>query len=267
VNISPDGRVYTFDLVKTNWQDGKPFTSDDVKYTLTEVSSKYSAIFAGSARAIEAIDTPAPDRVVIRLKTPYGPLLNSLTCAQGGAVLPAHIFRGTDVLKNPAIFKPVGLGPFQLKEWQRGDHLTLARNPNYWEQGKPYLDEVIFKIVPQSTARTQGMLAGEIDFIPYLFMSISDYKAIKSNPRLKLTPAKNFPAVDYMFINVTRKPLDDVRVRQALWVAIDRDYLLNVAYDGLSRARSAGRPQPTSIFARCTPTIQQRPRSFWTRRA
>jgi peptide/nickel transport system substrate-binding protein len=232
-SVSPDGRVYTFDLIRANWQDGQPFTSDDVKYTLSEVSSKYSAIFTGAAHAIEAIETPRPDRLVIRLKTPYGPLLNSLTCSQGGAILPAHVFRGTDILKNPAIAKPVGLGPFLLKDWQRGDHLTLERNPNYWEKGKPYLDEIIFKIVPQAAARTQGLLAGDIDYVPYLYMSISDYKAVQNNPSFKLTPGKNFPSVDYMFTNVTRKPFDDIRVRHALWMAVDRDYLLNVAYRGL----------------------------------
>src|SRR4029079_6948757 len=99
----------------------------------------------------------APDRVIIRLKKPYGPLINALSCSQGAAILPAHIFRGTDVLKNPAIQKPVGLGPFLLKEWVRGSHVTLARNPDYWEKGFPYLDEVIFKIMPQPASRTQAL--------------------------------------------------------------------------------------------------------------
>ncbi len=99
--VSPDGKTYSFDLVKAKWQDGKPFTSEDVKYTLLEVSAKYSSVFAGAGRMIEGIDTPAPDKVVIRLKAPYGPFLVSLACQQGGAILPKHVYEGTNPLQNP----------------------------------------------------------------------------------------------------------------------------------------------------------------------
>ena len=112
---SPDGLTYTFELNDAEWHDGKPFTSDDVKYSLLEVSAKYSAVFAPAARAIESIETPTKNRVIIKLKQPFGPFLISLGCIQGAAIMPAHIFRGTDVLKNPATtITPVGTGAFKL---------------------------------------------------------------------------------------------------------------------------------------------------------
>src|SRR5690348_9997000 len=76
--ISPDGKTYSFDLVKANWHDGKPFTSEDVKFSLIEVNSKTSTVFRPAANRIESIDTPAPDKVVIHLKEAFGPMMISL---------------------------------------------------------------------------------------------------------------------------------------------------------------------------------------------
>ena len=119
--ISPDALTYTFQLNKASWHDGKPLTSEDVKFTLLEVSSKYGSKFTAPGGAIKEILTPDPQTVVVKLSKPFGPFLFSLACEQNAAILPAHIFRGTDVLKNPAtLTKPVGSGPFMLQEWVRG---------------------------------------------------------------------------------------------------------------------------------------------------
>ena len=99
--ISPDALTYTFNLIQTNWQDGKPFTSADVKYSIAEVTSKLKPSFQESAKAIDSIETPDPQTVVIKLKKPFGPFLMSLACEQGGAIMPKHLFEGTDPLKNP----------------------------------------------------------------------------------------------------------------------------------------------------------------------
>jgi peptide/nickel transport system substrate-binding protein len=231
---SDDGLVYTFDLNKAQWSDGEPFTSDDVKFTLLDVSAKYSAMFADPGRAIDTIETPTPERVVIRLKEPFGPLLRSLACNQGGALLPAHILRGTDILTNPLMSTaPLGTGPFMLEEWKRGNYVRLAANPHYWQPGKPYLNEVIAQILPQASSRTQALLSGEVDIVPYYFMAPSDYQTVKANPVLRLTPGPITPSLDFIAFNVKRKPLDDKRVRQALMIATDRDLLLRTAYQNI----------------------------------
>ena len=232
--ISPDGKTYEFLLNKANWQDGQPFTSEDVKYTLLEISAKYSAVFSGAGRVIDTIETPSPQKAVIRLKEPYGPLLLSLACPQGGAILPKHLYEGTNPLQNPTTTqKPVGLGPFMLKEWKRGDYIRLVKNPTYWEPGKPYLDEIVAKVIPQPSARTQALLTGEIDFIMGYFFAPNDFDAVKASPKLQLRPANIPPGIDILFLNVTRKPLDDRRVRQALMMATDRDLLFKTAFLGV----------------------------------
>ena len=230
-SISPDGKTYTFELEKAQWQDGKPFTSEDVKYSLTEVNAKYSAIFAGAGRTIDSIETPAPDKAIVHLKQPYGPFMISQACSHGGSILPAHIFRGTNPLQNPASGdKPVGIGPFALTEWKRGDYIRLARNPNYREPGKPLLDELVAKIITQSSARVQALQAGEVDHLMYFYLPANNYDQVRANPALSLTLAKVPAGIDVILLNVGRKPLDDKRVRQALLTAIDRDYLIRNAF-------------------------------------
>jgi peptide/nickel transport system substrate-binding protein len=242
--ISPDGLTYTFDLISARWQDGQAFTGDDVKYSLLDVDAKYSAIFAPAGRVIDTIDTPAPDQVVIKLKQPFGPFLLSLGCIQGGAILPAHLFRGTDILRNPATTdRPVGTGAFKVTEWQHGDHIRLERNPDYAAPGKPYLDEIIGKVIPQSTSRTQALQSGEVDLI--YSPPGSDLAAIRADPKLKLVTADTPPLSSILFFNTVRKPFGDKRVRQALFMATDRDYILKTAFQGVG---SVGRmPFTTDI--------------------
>lgn len=229
--ISPDGLTYTFELNHAKWHDGKPFTSADVKYSLLEASSKYNAVFSATGRDIAGIDTPADDRVVIRLKHPYGPLLLSLSCTHGGAILPKHVFEGTDITTNKAsTTAPIGTGAFKLASWTRGDSFRLVRNPEYWEPGKPYLDEVIGKILPQPGTRVPALLSGQADFITYFYLPASDYDALRANPDYMLTPAPVAPSQDMLFLNTRHKPFDDKRVRQALFIAIDRPFLLKSAF-------------------------------------
>lgn len=231
--VSPDGLVYSFLLQPARFQDGQALTSEDVRFTLLEVSAKYSSIFSAVGKTIAAIETPAPDLVVIKLSHPYGPLLRSLACNQGGGILPARKLAGTDILKNPLLTTaPLGTGPFMLREWKRGDYIRLAANPYYWQAGKPYLDELIAKVIPQDSSRTQALMAGDIDFINFFNVPTGDYAVIKANPRLRLTVGHVGPSIDFMALNVTRKPLDDRRVRQALLIALDRDFLLHTAYQG-----------------------------------
>jgi peptide/nickel transport system substrate-binding protein len=233
VDISDDKLTYTFVLNDANWQDGKPVTAKDVKYTYEEISGKHSPTFMRTLTAIEKIEAVSDKEVAITLKEPYGPFLIALTCQQGAAILPEHVYAGTDPTTNPASnAEPVASGPFLLKEWVRGSHLRLVKNPDYWEEGKPYLDEVIAQIMPSGAGRTQALLSGQIDRIPWFALQVSDYPLIERSPQLTLLAARKPPAMDFISINTTKEPFDDKRVRQALMFATDREFLLKSAYNG-----------------------------------
>jgi peptide/nickel transport system substrate-binding protein len=253
--ISPDGLTYDFALIDAAWHDGQKLTSEDVKYSILEVSAKYSAIFAPAGRVIDSIETPAPDRVVFKLKRPFGPFLISLGCIQGGAILPAHLYRGTNPLANPTTTNsPVGTGAFKLAEWQRGDFIRLVRNPGYFEPGKPLLDEIIGKVITQSTARIQALQAGEVDLV--FSVPATDLATVRANPQLKVVQSDNAPLSSIAFFNTARKPFDDKRVRQALFMATDRDYIFKTAFLGVG---SVGiMPFTTDIGWAANPDIDYR---------
>lgn len=231
--VSDDGLTYTFDLVTANWHDGKPFTSADVKYSLTEVSAKFGPIFSSAGKMIERVEAPAADKVVVTLRKSFGPFLMSLACPQNGAIMPAHIFQGTDPVTNPASqAAPVGTGPFKLAEWRRGEFIRMERNDDYWEDGKPYLDEVYARVIPQPSSRLQSLRAGEVDFIGGYYLPASDYSVVQSTPGIKLENSGFAPGAKVLFLNTTHKPLDDKRVRQALMMATNRDFLYKAVWFG-----------------------------------
>ncbi len=230
--ISPDGLTYTFNLNPATWHDGKPLTSADVKFTLLEISSKYGSKFNAPGKAIKEIETPNPQTVVIRLSKPFGPFLFSLACEQNAAIMPEHIFKGTEILKNPAsLTKPVGAGPFMLTEWVRGSHLTFVKNPKYWGPGEPFLDRVIVKIMPDASARMLALQAGEVDYIDQYYFPISAVNVMRNDPRFSLKEV-SYPSTDIIILNTRKKPLDHVKVRQALLTAIDRQFILKNVFLG-----------------------------------
>jgi peptide/nickel transport system substrate-binding protein len=120
-----------------------------------------------------------------------------------------------------------------LKEWVRGDHLTLVRNPHYWEAGKPHLDQIVAKEIPQASSRTLALQSGEIDFILSYYFAPNDFRTVLRNPKLSLREAGFAPSDQLMFFNTQRSPTNDRRVRQALVMATDRNYLLQTVWFGL----------------------------------
>ncbi len=234
-SVSPDGKTYSFDLVEAQWADGKPFTSDDVKFSLMEVSAKYSPVWIRTGEQIESVETPNPRQIVFHMKQPYGPFTLALPCENGGAILPAHVFRGSDPRTHKATTdQPLGLGAFQVGEWKRGDFLKMVRNPTYRDKEKPYLDAVVFKVITSPAGRIAGLRSGELDLVPTIPPNALD--EIKADPKLKLEQSNQPPNINLAFYNVDRKPLNDKRVRHALFMATDRNFLMKNVFFGIGKA-------------------------------
>jgi peptide/nickel transport system substrate-binding protein len=223
--ISPDGLDYTFHLHDAKWTDGQALTSEDVKFSLTEISAKYGPKFIAAGKAIDHIDTPDPLTVKIRLKQTFGPFLFSLVCEQNSGIMPKHIFAGSDILKNPALTAtPIGSGPFKMSEWVRGDHLTVLRNDTHWMAGQPYLDRIILRDIPDASARILALQAGELDFIEEYYFPLNFYKVIAADPKFQLKEV-GYGADDLITFNTKNAPVDNPAVRRALLVATDREYI------------------------------------------
>jgi peptide/nickel transport system substrate-binding protein len=230
--LSEDGLTYTFDLVETNWHDGQPFTSKDVAFFMKEVTKYAPLISAQVGGKIKDVEILGDHKVSVQLTEPYGPFLSMLACFNGGAMLPEHIYAGSFPPNNPASQAPIGTGPYKFVDWQAGDAVRMTKNEDYYREGLPYLDGVVVRPIPNSAARVQALLAGEGDFIQRFYLPTNDINTIRSNPAFKTVQSSSPPNLTLGFFNVTRKPFDDKRVRQALFSVIDRDFIAKAVYSG-----------------------------------
>ncbi|HJX09542.1 MAG TPA: ABC transporter substrate-binding protein [Candidatus Binatia bacterium] len=235
--ISPDGLVYTFQLRENvKWHDGEPFTSADVKFSFENLVGKYNARGREAYRNIKAIETPGPLTVKINLKKAYSPFLGVLT-AHDGCIMPKHVFDGTDVFKNPHNdANPVGSGPFKFKEWKKGSHVTLARNDNYFKKGRPFLDSVIFRIIPNAATRAIAFETGEINAI---FASNSfPYQHVDRLKKLRNATIKDIgsPSLIGVHFNLKGNPIVAKKeVRMAIAHAIDKKFVVEKGLRGVGK--------------------------------
>lgn len=235
--ISEDGLRYTFHLVKNAfWHDGKPFTSGDVKFTFLEVLKKYHPRGPVALNPLESIETPDAQTVVFKLKHPYDPLMKFI--GSEAAIIPKHLYENTDILRNPYNQRPVGTGPFLFKEWKKGSHIILERNPAYFKKGKPYVDRIIVKIAPDSASRILAFEAKEIDYLHYVNLPSSEVGKFKNRSGFLVSSKGHETSSPIMFIgfNLRKPPFNHLKVRQAIAHAIDREYIVQKADYGLGKA-------------------------------
>ena len=240
-NISPDGKTYTFKFFENiKWHDGKPFTSEDVAWSLLEVNRKFNGMASTAFDMVKEIETPDKYTAVFKLEHPYPPFLRGLGDFGSAVVLPKHLFKDTDPLKSAYNFKPVGTGPFIFKEYKKGSHLIFERNPNFHMEGRPYLDRLVFQIIPNASARGLAIEKGDVDFLPYYTISLAEGTRLGQNPKLTVAvPPRMVAGIWIAFINVRNPPLSKKEVRQALYYALDREELLKKAGFGYGKV-SAG---------------------------
>lgn len=241
--VDKDSRIYTFNLVKNaRWHDGKPFTSADVKFTFENVLLKYhSRTKAGLGSVIESIETPNDYTVVFRLKKSYGPLLQRLDVTEA-PILPMHIFRaGGNPNEHPANLKPIGTGPFRLGSYKRGEIITLERNPDYFKDGLPKLDRLVFRIIPDASTQLLAMEQGEIDYVNRI--PNVDVKRLQSKGGFTLVQSSSGPGggncIVTLSFNLDRKILQMIEVRKAIAYAIDRRRIVDQVLFGWGRIAEA----------------------------
>jgi peptide/nickel transport system substrate-binding protein len=229
--ISKDGLRYTFKLRKgVTWHDGAPFTSADVAFTYSVlVNPDVDVRGRVGWNKITTVETPDDATVVFHFSAVDAPFLDRVAAL---GILPRHLLGGLSgaEIKTSKWFRaPVGLGPFMFKEWVPGSYLTLVRNPHYWRSGHPYLDRVIYKIVPDANALLNQLETGEIDTRVRLPNEQVDVVKKLANVRLVATPS----IVPWLlWINHTVQPFSDKRVRQALAYGFDKERLVKTILGG-----------------------------------
>lgn len=257
--VSPDGLVYTFHLREgVKWHDGVPFTSADVAFSLQEAWKKYLPRGLALFAHLEDVDTPDPLTVRWKLSQPTPFTLVSLSSFFMQPI-PKHLYEGTDILENPANLNPVGTGPFRFAEWSKGNYLRLVRNEDYWDQPKPYLDEVIFRFIPDSAARSAALEAGDINIVGESQLPGVDLARFRNIPGFTVS-TKGYAyiaTVHFIVFNVNRPHISDVRVRRAIAHALDPQFIADNIWFGF--AQPATGPIPRQMGPAYTPDTPQYP--------
>ncbi|MBM3523917.1 MAG: ABC transporter substrate-binding protein [Alphaproteobacteria bacterium] len=165
-------------------------------------------------------------------------------------MVPKHIYEGTDFRQNPANATPIGTGPFKFKEWRRGSHIELVRHDGYHKPGQPYLDGIIFRILPDSASRALALESGQAHASQFDAIEPVDVQRLAALPHLSMT-TKGYEFISpimWLDINVRNPPLNDKRVRQALYHAIDRDFIHKNLFFGMGKVATGPIASTTRFY-------------------
>ncbi len=246
---SDDGLTLTFRLrANLRWHDGQPLTAEDIVFSYTEAWKKFSPRASSLFATVSNVEAADERTIVWTLNAP-SPYLIYAFSSHILQVIPKHVYAGTDLLSNPANAAPVGSGPFKFAEWERGSYLRLVRNEDYWDNPRPYLDEIIFRFIPDGASRAVALETGEVDLIGETAVPGSDLSRLSALPHIATT-ADGYDYVataTYFMFNLDRPVFQDLRVRKALAHAIDRNFIVTNIWQGQGTAGTG--PVPASLKA------------------
>ena len=248
--LSEDKKSYTFHLQEgVKFHDGHPLTADDVIFSVMKFHFDLAPRARGIFSKIKSATAPDPNTVVFTLDSPFDPFLLMFDVTTV-AIMPKHIYEGTDFRNNPANQKPIGTGAFQFVQWQRGNFIELKRFDGYWKPNQPYLDGITYRIVPDSQSRALALQTGQVMMSAANDIEPFDVPRFQNLPNLKVetTGWEYFSPLMWIEINHRVKPLDDVRVRQAMSLAMDRDFILKRLWFGVGKAATGPVASTTRFY-------------------
>lgn len=249
--VSADGLTYTFELQSgVKWHDGKPFTSDDVVFSI----DKFLRAVHPRARVVinkyvESVTAPDAGTVVVKLKETFAPFL-SIFVVDNMPMVPKHIYDGTDFATNPANQTPIGTGPFKFKEWKKGSHIVLTRNNDYWKPNLPYLDEIIFKVIPDAASRAVAFEKGDVNVLRGGDIDNVEVKRLRALPNVEVTTKgwEMYSPLAFMVMNQRQPPFDNIKVRQAVMHAVNRKFVVDNIFFGLGKVAISPLASSTLFF-------------------
>jgi peptide/nickel transport system substrate-binding protein len=233
-SMSEDGLSVTLNLVKgATFHDGHPITSEDVAFSIATIKANHP--FKTMFGPVETVETPDEHTAVIKLSQPHPAIMLALSgplCP----IIPKHIFDdGQDMKTHPRNSENVvGSGPFMVESFTP-EQLVLVKNPNFFIDGRPYLDKVVMRVVKDPSARILAMENGEADLYPFMGSS-QEIKRFEGKDDIILTNAGygGIGPINWLAFNTAKAPLDDKRVRQAIAYAVDRDFIIKALHRGTS---------------------------------
>lgn len=242
-DVSSDGKEYTFYLRKNvTFHNGEPFTAEAVRFTWERYNQPEVPNYQYFSNVI---NVEVVDDYTVKVITKDADPVFLAGVGELWAILPPKYYQ--EVGEEGFASKPVGTGPFMFEKWVKGDHFTVVANPNYWYEGYPLLERVVFKTMVDSSTRVAAIQAGEIDIAPSLsteeaqsLMGLLDIQVLR----------RPLDRVFYLaFNNLTTgigTPLEDVNVRKAFAYAIDMQTIIDVLFDGFA-TRAVGQVSSVNL--------------------
>ena len=239
--VSEDGLKVTLHLVENaTFHDGQPITSEDVAFSVDIIKEfhPFKSMFA----PVTSVDTPDAHTAVINLSKPHPALMLAMS-GQLMSIIPKHIYGdGQDPKNHPRNnVDVVGSGPFKLVEFKNGEHIILERYDGFFIPGRPYLDKIVMRIMPDSSARAIALENGELmlsafEAEPTLINRLSKVKGLTVTEK----GYGGIGPIDWLAMNTTRGPLQDKKVRQAIAYAIDKNFILKALLRGTAVEAKTG---------------------------
>ena len=258
---SEDGLTYTFTLQDdVVWHDGEPFTSADVVFSVDTFLRETHARLRASLVHVESIEAPDDKTVVFTLKQPFGPFLGIFE-AGTMPMIPKHIYEGTDYANNPANNTPIGTGPFKFNEWERGSYIHLVKNEDYYMDGKPYLDEIYYQVIPDAASRAVAFETGKVDLLPGGSVENFDIPRLTAMDNVCYTNDgwEFFGPHSWMWLNMHEGPMADKNLRKAVMHSLNREFARDALWNGNGTIAKGPVSSVTRFHEPNTPDISYNP--------
>ena len=242
--VTPDCRQVDFALrPDVKWQDGAPFTADDVQFTYQQmINPKVATPYRDAFDRVASLKVLDPQHLQVTYKQPFAPAVESW--AMG--MIPKHLLDGKDPNTSELNRTPIGTGPYKMKEWTTGQRVVLEANPDYFE-GKPKVARYIYRIIPDSATMFLELKSGGLDFMG---LTPVQYQRQTSDPWAANYFQKfRYPAFVYTYLGYNLKDprFADARVRRAFTMAINRQSVIDGVLFGLGRVATG--PFPPESWA------------------
>ncbi len=252
------GTKLTFTLnTGIKWHDGKPFSAKDVQCTWHRLIDKEPGFFRKNPRRIwwdnlKDVTVNGDAEVTFHLERPQPALLSMLASGMS-PVYPCHV-AAKDMRTNP-----IGTGPFKFVEFRSNEAVRLARNPDYWKPGRPYLDAVEHRVIPNRSTRVLALSGGELDMTSTGDISVPVMKDIAaSSPQIicKLGPTN---VSSNVLINSSKPPFDNAKLRRAVMLGLDRQGFIDIMSHGHSSISGVMMALPEGNFGMPQDVIEKLP--------
>ncbi len=259
-SAAADGRSIAFKLREgVKWHDGKEFSSADVAFNALEIWKKLQNFGRILFKDLEGVDTPDAATAVFRFAKPIPLQLVLNALPDLSSVVPKHLYQNTDIANNPHNLDLVGTGPFRWAEYKRGEFVRLERNPAYWDSPKPYLDQIIFRVMPEAAAIASAHEAGELQLSVFTAVPTGDIQRLGRLPGLEVV-AKGYENIPYQAnieFNLRKAELANPKVRHAIHHALDAEKVVETIFLGYAKPATGPVPSTSKLFY--TPEVQRFP--------